>query len=308
LGGDHGKFCAVKLVQEQVLPIVVNSREDVSIKTGPLNDSRSCAILLGAFLVMAVSPLRGAEQASTSQLAENHRQLSPINATTLVEQRVVKMGTIQSTKVSVALEDLAEQESLAYLGNSAPVGLVVSIFVESEQQDKSSQPKQGALARAISNRVKKASLSAFERVQRRIDGLGTKKPGDVVGFNLDLTSSERAKFPIDRLIIVTFEQGHSGEAAFLHRSMARVLEDARQEGLAALVVPCIGYHWDEKHSLGFEAVFKPLFKALDASERPLEVFISLYNMWPSMVIEDATRALNQAGGIIASTTANRPSH
>src|SRR5262249_7672318 len=153
---------------------------------------------LVTFLVLAGSHLDGAEQASPSQLARHHRQLAPIDATTLVVQRLVQMGTIRSNQVSVAIEDLSEQESLGYLGNSAPVGLVVSIFVESEQQDKA-HPTQGELARAICDRIKKASLSAYERVEKWIEQLGTKRPGDVVGFNLGLTSSERAKFPIDRL-------------------------------------------------------------------------------------------------------------
>jgi hypothetical protein len=306
LGDDSREFGATKLRQGQVFPILAASCEDVVIRIGRSNDSRSCAILLGAFLVLAVSPLRGAEQASTSQLAGHHRQLSPIDATTLVEQRVVKMGTIHSKQVSVAIENLTEQESLGYLSNRAPVGLVISIFVESEQRDEA-DVTQGELARAICDRVKKASPSAYERVQKWIDRLGTKKPGDVVGFNLGMAVSERGKFPIDRLIVVTFEKGHSNQAEFLDRSMANVFADAKREGLAALVVPCIGYRWDERHSLGFGAVFEPLFKALGGSEQPLAVFISLYNLWPSMVIEDAVRALNQAGGIIASTRADQPS-
>jgi len=242
----------------------------------------------------------GAEQPLPPQVAGHRSQLSPIDATNLVDRRVVKMGTIHSKQVSVAIENLTEQESLAYLSNRAPVGLVISIFVESEQ------PTEGELARAICDRVKKASRSAYERAQKWIDHLGTRKPGDVVGFNLGLAASERAKFPIDRLIVVIFEKGPSNEAEFLDRSMAKVVDDARREGLAALVVPCIGYRWDEKHSLGFGAVFEPLFKALGSSELPPEVFISLYNMWPSMVIEDAVRALNDAAGTIASTMADQP--
>jgi hypothetical protein len=218
------------------------------------------------------------------------------------------MGTIESNQVSVAIENLTDQESLAYLSNSAPVGLVVSIFVDSEPGAHAPSPTKGQLALAICDRVKEASPSAYERVEKWIDQLATKKPGDVVGFNLGLTASERAKFPIDRLIVITFEKGHSNQAAFLHRSMAEVLADAKRKGLAALVVPCIGYHWDEKHSLGFGDVFNPLFKALDRSKRPLKLFISLYDMWPSMVIEDATRALNRAGGTAASTTGGQPSH
>lgn len=252
-------------------------------------------------------PLRGAEPTSPSQLARHDRQLSSIDATTLIEQRVVKMGTIGSNQVSVAIENLTKQESLGYLSNLAPVGLVVSIFVESEQRNEPEVTK-GELAGAISDRVNEASRSAYEKLEKWIEQLGTNKPGDVVGFNLGLAVSERAKFPIDRLIVVTFEKGHSNEAAFLDGSMAKVFADARREGLVALVVPCIGYRWDEKDSLQFGDVFKPLFNALDSSGRPLAVFISLYDMWPSMVIEKAARALNRAGGTAASTTAGQPSH
>ena len=90
--------------------------------------------------------------------------------------------------------------------------------------------------------------------------------------------------------------------------MTEVLADARRENMVALVLPCIGYRWHEKDSLDFEDVYNPLFKALDGSERPLKVFISLYDMWPSVVIEDAIRALNRATGTAVPTTAVQPSH
>jgi len=286
--------------------MVAYSHEDVPVTAGPHYGNWPCVIRLGTCLFLAVSGVKGAQEPLPSQVTRHHNHLSPIDATTLVEQRVVKIGTIQSNKVSVAFENLAEQESLAYLGNSAPVGLVVSIFVESEQEDEP-HLTEGALARAICDRVKKASPTAYEKLHKWINQLGTKKPGDVVGLNLDLALSERAKFPIDRIIVVVFEEGNSDEAAFLGQSIANVFEDAKREHLAALVVPCIGYRWDEKHSLEFGDVFKPVFKALDRPGQQLQVFISLYDTWPSMVIEDAARALNQASGV-ATPEDWKPSH
>jgi hypothetical protein len=263
-------------------------------------------IWLGAFLLFGIPPLSGAKSAATSELTRDHAPSLPIAATTLVEKRFVNIGKVGSNSVSVALEDLTNETSLGYLSN-APVGLVISIFLDSEEEN--DQPEEGQLARAICERVEKASHPVGVAVKNWIDHLRSSEPGDVVGIDLHLNASERAKFPVDRLIAVIFRKGNSSESAgFLKHSMANVLADAKHNGLAAIVVPCIGYRWDEKNSLEFDDLFGPLFNALDRSRQSLKVFISLYEMWPSMVIESAVRSINRAGATVVSPRVEQPSH
>jgi hypothetical protein len=280
--------------------------EQISRRTAGARHRRYCTIWLAAFLFFGVPPLISAKAPPASEATPDPGHSLPIATTTLVEKRFVNIGTVGSNSVSVALEDLASETSLGYL-SSAPVGLVISIFLDSEE--KNDPPRQGELARTICDRTDKASHTAGVKVEKWIDQLRSNKPGDVVGIDLHLNASERAKFPVDRLIAVIFEKGHSSESAeFLQESMVKVLADAKGGGLAAIVVPCIGYRWDEKHSLEFDDVFRPLFNALNQSPQALKVFISLYEMWPSLVIENAIRSINRARETVVSPKTDQPRH
>ena len=260
---------------------------------------------LGLLLSIATIPAWGKEPPPSPPSAGHRPQAAAIDAMALLEQRLVKMGTINQGQLSVVLENLHEPDSLGYLKDYAQTGLVISVFVDSS--DEKSVVNEGELARAVRDRLKAISPQASARVGKFIDGLSSRKPGDVAGFTLGLAKEQRAGFSIDRLIAVIFEQGHSSESApFLGQAMAGVMADAEHEHLAALVVPCIGHRWQEKHSLTFEQVFQPLFKALEGSKQPLEVFVSLYSVWPTFVIEDAVGALNHTWTGSPATGGGRP--
>ena len=270
-----------------------------------LKNRRVSLFLLGLLLSMGTTSSYG-DKPTLSPLPAGQRQQAPvIAATALLEQRLVKIGTISQGQVSVVLENLHETESLGYLKEFAQTGLVISLFVDSsDNQDGISE---GELARVVRERLKAISPETDARVGKFIDGLNAKKPGDVAGFALGLAKEQRMAFPIDRLIVVIFEQGHSSESAqFLGQAMKGVIADASHEHLAAVVVPCIGYRWQEKHSLSFEQVFWPLFKALRVSEQPMEVYVSLYSTWPTFVIEDAVSVLNHCWPDAPATGGSRP--
>jgi len=249
--------------------------------------------LLGLWLSMGITSSSGEKPAPSPPLVGQRQPAPAIDAMALLDQRLVKMGSISQGQVSVVLDDLHERESLGYLKEYAQTGLVISIFVDTS--DNQGGVGEGELARVVRDRLKAISPETNARVGKFIDGLNAKKPGDVVGFTLGFSKEQRMAFPIDRLIVVIFEQGHSSESAqFLDQAMKEVIADAEREHLAALVVPCIGYRWQEKHSLSFEQVFRPLFKALKVSRQPMEVYVSLYSTWPTFVIEDAVGALNHS--------------
>ena len=125
--------------------------------------------------------------------------------------------------------------------------------------------------------------------------MGQRPAGDVLGLDLNLADSERARFPVDRLIVVVLDRPGSKEnASALETALTGVVADADRAGLKALALPCIGYQWNEKNSPSFDQIFRSAFKALKGPHRPFDLFISLYSNWPTPVIEKAVAAMNLA--------------
>ena len=248
------------------------------------------------WLLLSILPLLalGADFLLYPRLFE-HRQLLPaVDAMTLSEKKVMQLGTAHSVELSVALESLNDADGLSYLAKHAKSGLVISIFIEPERIG-AERVFEGELSRAVRGRLLPLSTGAHQRVVDFIGQAGQRQPGDVLGLDLQLSEAQRAQFPVDRLIIVVLKRAGSKEGAgLLDGAMAGVIADAAEAGLAALAIPCIGYQWKDNKSESFDDVFRPVFKALKKSDRPVAVYISLYSGWPTFVIENAVGALNHA--------------
>jgi hypothetical protein len=247
------------------------------------------------WLLLATIPLLvlGIDFLIYPQVFERRPLLTTLDASTLLDQRLLQLGTVHSIDLNVAFEDLNDRLSLAYLGRQTPSGLVVSIFVDSSKQRRGAFV--GQLARTVQARVQAVSAAAGQRLLELFEQLSERQPGDVVSLDLQLTAAERNSFPVDRLIVVVFEKsGSANSAEVLGPAMARVIADADNAGLAALAVPCIGYQPTDKNSLTFEDIFRALFAAFDGNHRPLRVFVSLYTEWPTFALESAVSAFNES--------------
>ena len=87
----------------------------------------------------------------------------------LIDQRLVRMGTINSDSLSVALENLNDEDSLGYLTQSARTGLVISIFMDGDETPHAIS--EGALARAVWDRLKALAPAEHDRFVKFLDGL-----------------------------------------------------------------------------------------------------------------------------------------
>jgi hypothetical protein len=250
----------------------------------------------GLWLSLSILPLviLGLDLALFPRIFERRQLVSALDATTLFENRLVPLGTIHSVSLNAALERLKDDDSLAYLSKRKRSGLVTSVFVDSGRAD-GERVFEGELSRAVGLRLQSLSESLHLRMIDFIAGMGERQAGDVLGLDLNLSDSERARFPVDRLIVVVLNPPGSKENGIaLETALAGVVADADGADLKALALPCIGYQWDEKNSVSFDQIFRSAFKALKGSHRPFDMFISLYSDWPTSVVEKAVAAVNLA--------------
>jgi len=231
------------------------------------------------------------------RIFEQRQLLSALDATTLFENRIVRLGTIHSISINVVLENLKNEDSLVYLSSRNRTGLVVSAFVDPERADEK-RVFEGDLARTVRLRLQTVSRTVALRMADFIARMGEHRPGDVLGVELNLSESERARFPVDRLIVVVLNRPGSKESAGgLETALAGVVADADRADLKALAVPCIGYQWKQKNSVTVDPLLGSVFKTLNGPHRPFDLFISLYSDWPTPVIEKAVGAVNHAWAV-----------
>jgi hypothetical protein len=236
----------------------------------------------------------GLDIALFPRVFERRELVADLDATTLLENRLVRLGTIYSVSFNVALENLNDDDSLAYLSQRDRSGLVISVFIDPERAE-GKGIFDGELSRAVRLRLQSLSKSAYWQLDEFTQRIGQPQAGDVLGLNLNLSNSERARFPVDRLIIVVLNRPSSKESgSALETALAGVVADAEGAGVKALALPCIGYQSNEKNSVSFDQILLSTFKALKGSHRPFDLFISLYSNWPTSDIQNAVRAINLA--------------
>lgn len=205
----------------------------------------------------------------------------------LIEQRVIELGVVHAAGVFAAFENLAASKSLDYLEKRGTSALVISVFA------KNGKLWEGQLARTVQQRLLGLSVETHQHVSDFFEALAQRDVGAVAHIPLNLPPAARAMFPIDHLIVVVFERGPSSNYS-LEDVLPLVLSTARTADVEALVFPCIGYQWQAKNSLTFDQVLKPLFAAMDTSEGSMDIFISLYSLWPTFVLEEAVSSINHA--------------
>jgi hypothetical protein len=248
------------------------------------------------WLSLSILPLvvLGLDVALFPRVFERRQLLAALDATTLFENRLVHLGTIHSVSFNVALESLKDDDSLAYFSKRDRTGLVISVFIDPERAE-GERVFEGELSRAVRLRLQTFSKTVHLHVVEFIGRMGQRQAGDVFGLDLNLSESERARFPVDRLIVVVLNPPGSKESgSAVEMALAGVVADADGAGLKALALPCIGYQSNEKNSATFDQIFRSAFKALKGSHRPFDLFISLYSNWPTRDIEKAVGAVNLA--------------
>jgi hypothetical protein len=248
------------------------------------------------WLLLSLLPIfvLGCDFALFQRIFERRQLLAALDATTLLQNKVIHLGTTHSISVNVALESLDDDDSLAYFSKSQHNGLVTSIFVDPHPRN-GEQVFDGDLSRAVGRRLQSVSKSVHRRVLDFIGELGQQQAGDVRAIDLRLSESERTQFPVDRLIVVVLKRLDAKEdGTVLETALARVIADAEKAELNAVAFPSIGYQANKENSPSFNQIFGGLFKALKQTHRPLDLFISLYSNWRTADVEKAVAAVNVA--------------
>jgi len=218
-------------------------------------------------------------------ILETYRPVEAANITHLLTRQVEWLGTYKGHQVSLSLDDLSQPEFLSYLKEKKNA-LVVSVF-----HDEKAPFAMGALMRAVLEKLKEVSPSDHRKLIDRLQKSDGIKPGEVIPFPLDLPRDKYAQFPLSFLFILVFEHGNV-DTDDLTKGIKSVLDAARQQSMSNVILPCVGVNSDSRDSAKFDEFFSSVFAAFTATDRPLNIYLSLYSEWPTFVLEEAVSGLN----------------
>src|SRR5262249_19356369 len=136
------------------------------------------------WLSLSILPLviLGVDIAMFPTVFERRQLLTALNATTLFENRLVRLGTIYSVSFNVTIESLKDDDSLAYLSQRDRSGLVISVFINPQRPD-GKRIFDGELSRAVRLRLQSLSKSAYWQLDEFTQRIGQPQAGDVLGLN-----------------------------------------------------------------------------------------------------------------------------
>jgi hypothetical protein len=223
------------------------------------------------------------------RILENYHRDRPLSAVKLVAHQTEAVGVFHGHGFEVSVDDVANEDFPSDLRGSG-AALVISDFFES----RSKEWAEGALGRAVTLKLKRLSPGAAERVQEALKSPATVHGGDVIPVALNLTRSDRPLFPFDYLFVLVFEAGQSGsETNILAPALLRIARLCESRDVATLVFPCVGFKWEDPHSLQFEDLFEPLFKAVGDNDSLFDVRVIFYENWPTLILEEAVSSFNR---------------
>ena len=230
----------------------------------------------GSRALLASPPLQQAVVDRTS--------LAAFSLTELLARKIVQLGVLRSYPFYVSLDDIASEDYLGQVseGHNA---LVISAYGSESGSD-------GALLRAVLARLRTVSPDDYRSVHGQITPKSPRQPERVLPFDLKIPSVQRHLFPVDDLVVATFEQGWSADEDF--KWVTSAFEIAERRTASNLIVPCLGRNWRDRHTIDFGKFFGNFLGQVPMGKRPVNVYFSLYTQWPSFELEDATEALNTA--------------
>src|SRR5205814_9705958 len=82
----------------------------------------------------------------------------------------------------------------------------------------------------------------------------------------------------------------------LGKALSRAYSLAVQNSVSHLVVPCLGYNWEDNQTIDFAVYFDLVFDNTPASPKPGSIHLSLYSNWPTFALEHAVAAINSVWG------------
>jgi len=224
------------------------------------------------------------------QDADDHERTA-FMLTDLLASDSTLLGTFRSNTFHVSLNDIENQDYLQFIGDERNA-LVISAYVSEDSSD-------GALLRAVTEKLKPISPPTYMSLAERLDGKSLPPTGVVLPFEVKISEEQRHVFPIDSLFVTTFERRASRNDD--QTWVPDVFAAAAKQKVQNLILPCLGRNWADKLTIDFEDFFGGVLRNVPAHSSPLNLYFSLYTQWPSFEVIDAVVSLNAAWAKVVST-------
>ncbi|MBI1876345.1 MAG: hypothetical protein HYS05_20990 [Acidobacteria bacterium] len=221
---------------------------------------------------------------------ESRTSATEVRISDLLAHQRVELGTYRAHRFYVAIENIAGSSFLADLNE--PSALLISHFVSEDEPGKVTM---GQLARVVEARLVSVDPALGHRFTDWIVAASRRNAGEALDLSLDLTETDRRHIPLDRIILVTLENGPSGIAnESIGKALAGAFVIVARHSTANFIVPCVGYNWEDNNTIDFPTYFNLLFDSVPAGPRPRAIHLSLYSNWPTFALERAVGAINAA--------------
>jgi len=221
---------------------------------------------------------------------ETRRLARVVDIASILARQVVSLGTFRGHRVYVAIDSLLSGRSMHYLSGSSNA-LAISHFMSSAAP----APKAGVLGQALLAKLANASPADGNRLRDALAQVGDRDAGHIIELRLNISRAEYRQFPIDYVFILLLDEGPSSDSrTVIAKGIGAILRLTRRRQVHTLLVPCLGYNWEDKNSIDFDAIFEPLLESVPRGGAPRDLYVSLYSGWPTHVLEEAVRLLNTA--------------
>jgi hypothetical protein len=251
------------------------------------SNARKTVVFLIPFIILAV------DFCIFPRFFETHTSKDKASLVSVLARRSASLGIFRAHRILVSVDNVQEFRNSA-LSEEGPNALVISAFVQEDRGQGSSAS--GALLSAVLAKLKGISLSDYLRLKNKFGEASGIQTGQVFDFELSIPKAAFASFPINHLLVITFPWGHAdADAEDLDLGIPKVLEIAKDKRIQNLVIPCLGTNWEkgrQRDAVSLTTFFNSFFKGLPLGDRPRNIYLSLYEQWPSIELEDAFSVLS----------------
>lgn len=225
-------------------------------------------------------------------LIENSAGVNQISLVSLLEQRHLTLGTFHGHEIEVNVGRVAQQRYLDYLAARRPNALAISSFIGDDDND---DVMLGEFGRSLLRKLKVIAPPVAARLEQMLSEGKAFVPGDVRDFPLDLSPEQRPQLPVDHVLIAVMERGNGGHNTdFVAELLPHLLQRAAIANVETLVLPIIGYNWQDDHPITFSDFFRALLESAMKEFKPPRIVVDLYSSWPTFVLENGVAELNAA--------------
>lgn len=221
-------------------------------------------------------------------IVENRLLTENVNINSILANQVGRIGTFKAHQVFVAIDSIYNERYLSYIKGS-PNALVISLYVYEYPE----RPTVGFLGRAVLEKLMQVSPNDGSRLRDLFDQIRGRSPGEILELALDIPEDRYYRFPIKHLFVLLIKEGNSGQSKdVISKGITGILEKAKRKNVSALIIPCLGYNWEDKNSISFDGCLGPVFRSLPIASAPRQIYLSLYTDWPTFALEQAVASLN----------------